>query len=179
MLCKEHLTKKTVRPLFRLIVPHILLLLLLAGSFTACADGDRAGWIDRPPQEWPQITMINHIQYGDTLYPVAGCSFLLDVGEDTISVTAKHVLTYFKSKSMKSVSFNGMLEAWMMFPKNNSKDVVIVDGIINEDARESIDDIPSQDDWLLLSLKKKSSSIQPLAFREAPLVPNERVFIIG
>ena len=37
-------------------------------------------WIDRPQGEWPQITMVNQIDYVGKKFPIAGCSFLLDTG---------------------------------------------------------------------------------------------------
>jgi hypothetical protein len=137
-------------------------------------------WIDKPQNEWPQITMINRIEYIDKTFPIAACSFLLDAGSVTLAVTAKHVLTYFKSDSMTMVSFANRLKSWVMFPKNNAADSVVIDALINEDPGESIDRaIPSDTDWLLFSIKSKSDNIQPLKFRIEPLQPQERVYIIG
>jgi hypothetical protein len=157
----------------------LLTLVFLVGFADGTNAGDKSRWIDRPQDQWPQITMINQIEYTDTSFPIAGCSFLLDTGEDTLAVTAKHVLTYFKSKDMKSVSFGNTLESWKMFPKDNENDVVIVDRLINEDKKESIDDVSSPVDWLLFSIQSKSANIQPLRFRDAPLVEGDRVYIIG
>ena len=83
-----------------------------------------AFWSQKPPAQWPHITMINQIDYTDKHHPVAGCGFLLDTGEDTLAVTAKHILTYFKSEPMTSVDFQGTLKSWKMFPKDNPAEVV-------------------------------------------------------
>ena len=124
--------------------------------------------------------MINRIEYVDKSHPIAACSFLLDTGRDIVAVTAKHVLTYFKSPSMASVSFGDRLKSWIMFPKNSPADVVEVEALINEDPGESIDRaIPSSVDWLLFSIKRRSDRIQPLKFRTEPLRPGESVFIVG
>jgi hypothetical protein len=137
-------------------------------------------WIDKPQKDWPQITMINQIEYVDKKYPIAACSFLLDTGKGIFAVTAKHVLTYFKSASMTSVSFGHSLKSWIMFPKNNPADSVEIEAIINEDPGEPIDQaIPSNVDWLLFSIKSKSPNIQPLKFGVDPLQPQEKVYIIG
>jgi hypothetical protein len=152
---------------------------LLIGCCGISNAGDPMRWIDRPREQWPQITMINHIEYADTMFPVAGCSFLLDTGRDTLAVTAKHVLTYFKSKVMKTVSFRNSLTVWKMYPKDNRNDEVIVDTILNENDEESINDVPSHKDWILFSLKTKSKNIQPLTIRTAPLAAGEKVYIIG
>lgn len=136
-------------------------------------------WIDRPHSQWPQITMINHIEYSDTTFPIAGCAFLLDTGDDTLAVTAKHILTFFKSIAMNSVSFKGTLMSWKMYPKNNPDDVVIVDGLINENPDEPIDTVPPSRDWLLFTVKESSPNIQPLQFRTKPFRKGEPVYIVG
>jgi hypothetical protein len=156
-------------------------LILLAAA--ACGGGDssedRPGWIDRSQDQWPRIAMINHIEYADTTFPIAGCSFLLDSGNDTLAVTAKHVLTYFKSGAMNSVSFRNTLDEWKMYPKDSPEDAVVVDALINENDGEPIDDVPSDIDWLLFSIRTKSKNILPLQFRSAPLREGERVYIVG
>ena len=137
-------------------------------------------WVGKPQKEWPQITMINQIEYVDKKFPIAACSFLLDTGKDIFAVTAKHVLTYFKSGAMTSVSFGDRLKSWIMYPKNNPADSVVIDAIVNEDPGESIDrTIPSDIDWLLFSIKSRSPNIQPLKFRVDALQPQEKVYIIG
>jgi len=53
--------------------------------------------------EWPHITMVNQMQYADTSYALAGCAFLLETGNEIVAVTAKHILRYFRSRSMSSL----------------------------------------------------------------------------
>jgi predicted O-methyltransferase YrrM len=137
-------------------------------------------WIDKPQKDWPQITMINQIEYVDKQFPIAACSFLLETGKGVFAVTAKHVLTFFKSASMTSVSFGDSLKNWVMFPKNNPADTVVIDALINENPDEPINQIcPSSVDWLLFSIKSRSDNIQPLKFRSQPLEPQEKVYIVG
>jgi len=135
--------------------------------------------MQRPQSEWPQITMINQIEYTDKNHPIAGCGFLLDTGDEILAATAKHVLVYFKSESMKSVSFGGTLKQWRMFPKNNPDDVVVLDELINENPGEPLENIPSERDWLLFTIKERSENIQPLKFRSEPVREGEKVYIIG
>ena len=150
------------------------------GSVSPMISQQSETWIDKPQKDWPQITMINQIEYVDKKFPIAACSFLLDTGKGIFAVTAKHVLTYFKSEGMTSVSFGNKLKSWIMFPKNNPADSVEIEAIINEDPGEPIDRaIPSNVDWLLFSIKSQSPNIQPLKFRVDPLQPQEKVYIIG
>jgi len=136
-------------------------------------------WMSMPQDQWPQITMINRIDYVDKNFPVAGCGFLLDSGTDTLAATAKHILMFFKSDSMSGMAFNNSLKQWKMFPKNNPDDFVILDKLINENAAEPLEDVASAMDWLLFTIKEKSPAIQPLRFRETPLLEGEPVYIIG
>ncbi|UCE18007.1 MAG: trypsin-like peptidase domain-containing protein [Gemmatimonadota bacterium] len=162
---------------------YLLTFLFVLTSGFACSHSQQSNenerWTEKPQNEWPQITMINQITYADTSYPIAGCSFLLDTGEDTLAATAKHILIYFKSKDMNSVSFGSTLKRWKMFPKNNPADSVIVDALINENPEEPIDHIPPSKDWLLFTIKEKLSNIQPLTFRTEPFKKGERVYIVG
>ncbi len=141
--------------------------------------GNNRSWVQRPRNAWPQITMVNHIEYTDSVHPEAGCGFLLDTGFDTVAVTAKHILTYFNSDNMESIAFGSLLAEWKMTPKNNPADQIIIDKLINENPLESIDDIPPALDWLLFTIGKNSPNIQPLQFRPTPLEAGEKVFIIG
>ena len=140
---------------------------------------DSEQWIEKPQSEWPQITMINQVEYTDKNHPVAGCGFLLDTGDEILAATAKHILTYFKSETMKSVSFKNTLKLWKMFPKNNPDDVVVIDKLINEDPEEPLGHIPPERDWLLFTIKERSLNIQPLRFRSGPVKKGETVYIIG
>ena len=182
----------TDRPMRPLIKPTVILLLAFYGEGLApgrsawLKNGIRSPgrpqetWIDKPQKEWPQITMINRIEYVDKSHPIAACSFLLETEKGVFAVTAKHVLTYFKSASMTSVAFGESLKQWTMFPKNNPADVVEVEALINENREEPIDRaIPPSVDWLLFTVKSRSPCIQPLKFRETPLRPQEKIYIIG
>ena len=159
---------------------------LLGVSFLAAYGGDQAekpdsygSWMTRPQAEWPQLALVNQIDYEEKHHPVAGCGFLLEFEAETVAATAKHVLTYFKSSEMDSVDFKGTLKSWKMFPKDHPAYVVVVDELINQDADESITDIPCGKDWLLFTVKKRSKKIQPLRLRTTPLEEGEPIYLIG
>jgi len=158
-------------------IPAVLLV-LLAG----CGGGserDKAAWIEMDQDRWPQIAMVNEIEYVDQYFPVAGCAFLLDTGSDTVAATAKHVLIYFKSDSMETISFDDDLVRWIMHPKNSPGDSVAIGRMINEDPGERITYAPSRSDWLLFEIGERSPRIEPLRFRNRPMEKGERVFIVG
>jgi hypothetical protein len=171
----------TIKPRYLERVAGILLLLFAAGPVAGQSQptGAQEPWVDRAPSEWPQIVMINQIDYSDESYPVAGCAFLLDTGDEILAATAKHVLRYFKSKAMSSVSFEGTLKAWRMFPKNAPSRITVVDKLVNEDDEESLDGISAGKDWLLFTLREYPIDVQPLRLRSTPLQPGETVYIVG
>ncbi len=160
-----------------LFIPAALLS-LLAGCGGG-SGGDRTAWIDEPQDQWPQIAMVNEIEYVDQYFPVAGCAFLLEAGGDTVAATAKHVLIYFKPDAMETVSFGDFLVSWVMHPKDNPGDSVLAGRLINRDPGERIAYGPSRNDWLLFEIESRSPRIEPLRFRERPLEEGEKVFIVG
>jgi hypothetical protein len=159
---------------------------LLAGALLAACGTSPTGqpeiygsWMARPVAEWPSIAVVNRIDYVDGHHPVAGCGFLIQVGDEVLAATAKHVLTYFKSAGMDSVDFAGSLESWEMFPKDRPGDVVVVDALLNEDPGESLERVPCDRDWLLFTVRQRPETIQPLRFRTTPLVPDEPLYLLG
>jgi hypothetical protein len=132
-----------------------------------------------PQEDWPKIAVVNQIDYTDGHHPVAGCGFLLEVGDEVLAATAKHVLTYFKSGEMDSVDFRGSLKSWKMFPKDRPAELVVVGELINQDSGESLQRIPCERDWLVFTVEQASEEIQPLRFRTTPLQEGEPVYVIG
>jgi len=123
--------------------------------------------------------MVNRIEYEGSEHPVAGCGFLLDMGDAVVAATAKHVLTYFKSDAMDSVSFRGTLENWSMYPKDAPSSLVVVGDLLNENPDESLEGIPIGRDWLLFAVRERPPDIQPLRLRAEPLQRGEPVYILG
>jgi len=164
--------------------------LLLVAALAAClqcspsaepppALGPGESWAEKPSAEWPRAAMVNRIEYLNSVHPVAGCSFLLDMDGTVVAATAKHVLIYFKSEAMDSVSFRGTLKNWSMYPKDAPSSVVIVGELLNEDPDEPIEHIPIESDWLLFAVKEYPPDIQPLRLRDEPLREGESVSILG
>jgi len=197
--CRPDVNQDSSRPLARLrtlysdktmaLLPSLFIgLALWAGGTThpaldvwiaTVAPDEYGRWARLPREDWPPIALINQVTYTDKHHPVAACGFLVDTGDEVLAATAKHVLTYFKSKSMQSVSFNGTLKSWKMYPKDRPADVVVIDRLINENPKEPLDRIPSGRDWLLFTIQDRPPEIQPLRFRTTPLRPGETVFVIG
>lgn len=164
-----------------LLIPALLLAIATAPG---CTDnelftGEPGYWTAEDPDRWPRVAMVSRIRYSDSNHPMAGSAFLLDTGDEIVAVTAKHVLRYFKSEAMDSVSFRGTLESWEMFPKDAPDDVTVVGALINENADEPLEEIRAARDWLLFTVERASASVKPLPLRTAPLEAGETVFVVG
>ncbi len=166
----------------RILPGGILLLLALTATEVAhSADPETVSpWMSEDPSDWPRIAMINQIEYTDRKHPYAACGFLVDTGDEVLAATAKHVLLYFKSGAMDSVSFAGTLKTWRMFPKDSPGDAVVIDRLVNEEAKEPLGKrIPPTRDGLLFTLRETTDAVQPLRLRSTPLRKGETVYVIG
>lgn len=147
-----------------------------------------ADWIRQPQAEWPQIAMINEVwyqngeQYVHPSFEYAATGFLIDAGRDTLAATAKHVLWIARPKDLSTVDINNRLERWIMHPKGNLRDSVVIGRLINSDTSEILQGPGSsitQRDWLVFTTRYVSPNIQPLSPRYAPLQPDEKIWYFG
>jgi hypothetical protein len=145
-------------------------------------------WVKKPMSDWPQVAMINEVwykngeRYVDPSFQYAATGFLVDTGTDTLAATAKHVLWVAKTKTMKSVDLQGHLQRWIMHPKTNFKDSVVIDQLINRDTAEILNGPGStiiERDWILFTTRYVSPNIQPLIPRYTKVHPGERIYYFG
>jgi len=167
--------------------PFRLSILLIILPFLSLAQTPEP-WISLPPAQWPNIALINEVQYknGDRyIHPsfhYAGTGFLIDTGTDTLAATAKHILWIAKNKQSSGVSVNGYLQQWMMHPKGNTQDFALMDQLLNEDPAEKLEGAGSsitERDWIVFSVKQTSPQLYPLKPRYTPLQAGEKVYIIS
>lgn len=159
--------------------------LCLLSSVTHAQKSD---WIQTPKEQWPQIALINEVWYKNgeryvhPSFEYAASGFLIDTGKDTLAATVKHVLWIAKTQSMQSVDFKGNLQRWIMHPKGNAGDSVVIEQLINADSTEVLEGSRStitQRDWLLFTTKFVSPNLQPLKPRFTPVRVGERVTYFG
>lgn len=160
-------------------------ILISFGSFAQ----KKERWISKPFDQWPQIALINDVQYKngdryeDPTITYVGSGFLLNTGKETLAVTVKHVLWVARNKASKNITINDQLKKWKMYPKNNSKDSVVIGQLINEDPTEKLfdgyDNGVLQRDWLVFTTQSISPNIQPLKMRQEPAKIGESVYLTG
>lgn len=167
--------------------PSSLFYLLMIFSIAGYSQ-NKESWIGKPVAQWPKIALINEVQYKngdryiDPSFKYAGTGFLIDIGKDTLAATAKHILWIAKNKQHKGAVINTALKEWIMRPKGDSRDSVIMDRLLNEDAQELLEGRNStiQDrDWIVFSLKQSSPNIYPLKPRYTQVKPGEKVYILS
>lgn len=149
---------------------------------------EKEKWVDSPKEQWPQMALINIVQFknGDSYihpsFTYAGTGFLINNGKDTLAGTAKHVIWIAKNKKSKTIKLNEELTKWIMRPKGNLTDSVLVDRLLNEDSTEILEGEGStilERDWLIFSVKYSSPNIYPLKPRYTTVKPGEKIYILS
>ena len=139
--------------------------------------------MNKPFDQWPQIALNNRVLFTDSSYhQVAGNGFLIKWGSDTLACTCKHALWVAKSKKMTAVNFEGTLKSWIMHPKQNLADSIVIEKLINVDKNELLQGPGSSildRDWLLFSIKHNTTHLQPLIPRFTEPDSGEKVYLIG
>lgn len=136
-----------------------------------------------------QITALtNHVKYknGDSYiapdFKYAGTGFVIQDGNKTYAVTAKHVLWIAKNRNSQTVTINNDLKSWVLKPKTGDKDSVVIDKLINDDNTEILEGPGStimERDVLVFSVKSITPGIRRLKLRSGNPALGEKVSIIG
>lgn len=125
---------------------------------------------------WVCDVKFNDSQFNNTH---AGSGFLLKYGKEVYGITAKHVLFFAKTESMKTISFGDELKSWTLRSVNSSSNNIELGKLINEDKEEAIA-MPPKGDWLVFEIKEalpKTAKVHLM--RETPLQVGEEVFFMG
>ena len=144
--------------------------------------------IKNTPPDLSNIALINEVWYEDNqqyIHPsftYAGTGFLINTDQGVVAATAKHVLLIANPKGMKGVSPNAHLEKWIMHPKQNKVDSVVIGQLLNEDTNEVLGfgnaSIQIRD-WIVFATKYHSPNIKALTPRFSPLKEGELIYFTG
>ena len=125
--------------------------------------------------------LISNVKFNDAKYDNAhdGSGFLLKYKSKVYAVTAKHVLFFAKTDSMKSISFGGDLKSWDFTSKSNTNTKVKAGKLINEDPNEILV-MPPKGDWLIFEIKGDiPENVAVYKLRKKPLKIGEAVHFLG
>jgi len=170
--------------LFKRMFFPLLILIVIAATVISKKEEvvqEKEEWIKQSREDWPDIALVNDINVidGNKKYRNTGCGFLVDTGRDTLAVTAKHIYMLLQSEKLNTISFDNVIKKWRMYPKNNRRNGIELDRLINEDTSEIINKNILMSDCLVFTLKNKSDNIKPLKIREGKVRKKEKLFVIG
>lgn len=126
--------------------------------------------------------MVNGINFFDSKFdqPRFSCGFLLKYGNDTLAITAKHLLNVIKSDQMKAVSFENRIKSWSLYSLTKKTELVITDQLLNENKSELLANKATYvNDLLVFSIKGNHSKVKPLDIRTTALIPGEKLYAVG
>jgi len=109
----------------------------------------------------------------------AGSSFQVKYKGEIYDCTAKHVLSFAKTDSMKTVSFGHELASWEFISKVNANTHISVRKLVNENKEEKIV-MPPVGDWLIFEVTgeiPKNAAIYRL--RKKALAKGDALSVIG
>jgi len=131
--------------------------------------------------KFPNITLVNSITYNDTSFTEnhPGCGFLIDIGDEILAVTCKHVLWENKPLNISSVDINDQITSWKMFIRNDKSQYVILDKLINNNPKEKIGEWNTDKDFLVFTVKKNHSNIKPLKLASARAQKGDTIYKVG
>jgi hypothetical protein len=111
--------------------------------------------------------------------PHAGSAFVLKYKNKLYACTAKHVLFFAKTDSMKTISLDKTLLTWELKSKINSEIKILAGRLVNENKTEKLE-MPPFGDWLIFEIK---SEIPPntvvYTLRENHLIDGEEISFLG
>lgn len=108
----------------------------------------------------------------------AGSGFLLSYKNKVYGITAKHVLFFAKTDSMKTISFGNELLSWN-FNSKKTKTTIPAGKLINENTNEYIK-MPPDGDWLIFEITEKiPKDITVYSLRNKPIQVEESLHFLG
>ena len=172
----------------RVFFYHIFLILIITFSIGCSKHFDPKKATNSKPLDLSNVALINEVWYEDdqqyvhSSFTYAGTGFLINTAQGVLAATAKHVLMIANPKGMKGVSPNIHLEKWVMHPKQNALDSVILGQLLNEDKEEMLgfgNASIQLRDWIVFATQYHSPNIQKLTPRFTQLKVGETIYFTG
>lgn len=131
---------------------------------------------------FPATTLVNKIEFKDSKFDQQrfSCGFLLKHKDSIYAVTAKHLLKVIKPAGMKTMDFAGYLKNWSMYPLDKPEEIVQTGALVNGNKAEGLEEKSTYvNDFFIFSIKHNTSNAHPLSIRTTPLLPAEKLYVIG
>ncbi|MFH0736702.1 MAG: trypsin-like peptidase domain-containing protein [bacterium] len=126
------------------------------------------------------ITLVNNINYVDTTFSdLPGNGFLIDIGDEILAVTCKHVFWENRPGNLNSISLDGKIKEWKMYVKDDVLQYVILGELLNTDNSEIIGERNTDKDYLVFKIKENHSKITPLKLSLTSVQPGDTLSKTG
>lgn len=125
--------------------------------------------------------LISHAKFKNAKFDNAhaGSGFLLEYKNKIYGITAKHVLLFAKTDSMKTISFGDALKSWEFVSKTSLNKRVLTGKLINEAPNEILE-MPPKGDWLIFEIEGSvPKGIAVYSLRDEPLKKGDNVCFLG
>ena len=94
----------------KLAIPFVCLFVL---ACDAESTREPEPWAGLPASDWPDIVLTNDVRFADTVFAGLANAFLVDLGSDTVGVTAKHIFLLFaEQRGLTSIDLGPDFMQW-------------------------------------------------------------------
>lgn len=139
-------------------------------------------WAGLPASDWPDVVLTNDVQFADTVFDGLANAFLVDLGSDTVGVTAKHIFLLFaEQRGLTSIDLGPDFVQWDLRSVKPGAESMEAVTLINQDPQEPIGDFNTLKvrDWLVFDVAATASGVQPLRPSSASAEKGDTVYAVG
>ena len=126
------------------------------------------------------VTLTNSIQFKDTSFiDLPGNGFLIDIGDEVLAVTCKHVLWENKPNDLLFVNLDEKLVEWKMINRDDTSQNIILGELINKNENKKISERNTDEDYLMFRIKENNSKTIPLKISPFRAAENDTLIKAG
>ncbi len=166
---------------FKILCGLIVIGMLVFACQTRQNQFESEAWVSQPQKEWPNLALTSEVTFSDKTYTDFASGFLVDTGIDTLAVTVKHVFMAFAAQGLMTVDFQGKLQSWFMYPKNQRDVRIELGELINRNPREmaAMPNLTNNSDWLVFRIRVKNPDIKPFKIGDGSVRSGEVLYTLG
>ncbi len=156
-------------------------MMLPLGCVTKEPEVEKMGWMEKPVSEWPDLVMVNTVEFTDTAFRNIANAFLVDTGFDTLAVTCKHLFMVFREQTNNVIHPGDHFRKWEIYPKGEPGRSILLGALINQNRNEATGEFNTlkSRDWIVFRSGDGYSGFYPLKIRKKPLSKGEIVYAVG
>lgn len=156
-------------------------MMLILGCMKKEPEVEKIDWMEKPVSGWPDLVMVNTVEFTDTTFRNIANAFLVDTGFDTLAVTCKHLFMVFREQTNNVIHPGEHFRKWEIYPKGEPGRSILLGALINQNRNEATGEFNTlkSRDWLVFRLGGDYSGFYPLKIRNKPVSKGEIVYAVG